>query len=166
MKFFKALLSLAITIVLIWALNTKFGSVPPIGAFLNPSTGFWQNAESKHFSATQNLDLTGLLDKVIIRYDDHRIPHIFAKNDHDLYYAQGYITAHDRLWEMDIQTREAAGRLSEIIGPKTLEIDRYHRRMGMVYGAENTLKGMMKNPVSNMMVKAYTAGVNNQGLSY
>jgi len=160
MKFIKAFISIAITAILIWALNTKFGATPPIGTFLNPSTGFWQNAESKHSAVTENLELPGLLGKVIIRYDEHRIPHIFAENDHDLYYAQGYITAHDRLWEMDIQTRSASGRLSEIIGPKALEIDRYHRRMGMVYGAENTLRGIMKNPVAKMMVTAYTEGVN------
>ncbi len=109
----------------------------------------------------KNLKLTGLLDKVLIRYDEHRIPHIFVnKNDHDLYYTQGFITARDRLWEMDIQTRSASGRLSEIIGPKALEIDRYNRRMGMVYGAENTLKAILKNPLSKMMVMAYTDGVN------
>jgi penicillin amidase len=88
------------------------------------------------------------------------VPHIFAENDHDLYYAQGYLTARDRLWQMDIQTRSAAGRLSEVVGPKALEVDRYHRRMGMVYGAENTLKGMMKDPTSRLMVTAYTEGVN------
>ncbi len=151
---------MAVTIAMIWALDNKFGDIPPIGTFLNPSTGFWQNAESKHILAAENLKLTGLLDKVIIRYDEHRIPHIFAQNDHDAYYAQGYVTARDRLWEMDIQTRKASGRLSEVIGPKALEIDRYNRRMGMVYGAENTLKGILKNPLSKMMVMAYTDGVN------
>src|ERR1700712_998171 len=161
MKFFKAILSAAITLTLIWALDTKFGDVPPLGAFLNPSTGFWQNAESKHILATENLKLTGLLQRVIIRYDENRIPHIFALNDHDLYYAQGYVTARDRLWQMDIQTRSASGRLAEVIGPQALETDSYHRRMGMTYGAENTLKGMMKDPVSKMMVEAYTDGVNN-----
>src|SRR5665213_2621115 len=160
MKFTKAFISIAITAILIWALNTKFGATPPIGKFLNPVTGFWQNAESKHSAAAENLELPGLLGKVIIRYDEHRIPHIFAENDHDLYYAQGYVTAHDRLWEMDMQTRSASGRLSEIIGPKALETDRYHRRMGMVYGAENTLRGIIKNPASKMMVTAYSDGVN------
>jgi penicillin amidase len=161
MKFAKAFGSLAITLLLIWALNTKFGDIPPIGKFLNPSTGFWQNAESKDASTAENLKLNGLKDKVVIRYDEHRIPHIFAQNDHDLYLAQGYVTARDRLWQMDIQTRSASGRLSEIVGSKALEIDRYHRRMGMVYGAENTLKGMSKDPIAMMMVNAYTEGVNN-----
>jgi len=161
MKFVKAFISIAITAALLWALSTQLGPAPPLGPFLNPSTGFWQNAESKDAPAEQELKLSGLLGKVVIRYDEHRIPHIFAENDHDLYYAQGFVTARDRLWEMDIQTREAAGRLAEVIGPKALDIDRYHRRMGMVYGAENTLRGMMKNPVSKMMVTAYTEGVNN-----
>src|SRR3569833_89411 len=102
----------ATTMGLIYALQTKIGDIPPLGKLLNPGSGFWQNAESKNI-ATEELTLEGLQGKVIIRYDEHRIPHIFAENDHDLYYAQGYVTAHDRLWEMDIQTRSAAGRLSE-----------------------------------------------------
>lgn len=161
MKFIKPLFSIFITIILIYALETKFGDIPPLGAFLNPSTGFWQNAESKHILAAENLKISGLQGKVVIRYDENMVPHIFAENDHDLYYAQGFITARDRLWQMDIQTRSASGRLAEIAGPKALEIDRYHRRMGMVYGAENSLKGVMKNPFSRMMVTAYTEGVNN-----
>jgi penicillin amidase len=160
MKPAKALASVAATLILIWALQTKFGQLPPIGKFLNPVTGFWQNAESKHIVVNQNLKLPGLISKVNIEFDEHRIPHIFAENDHDLYYAQGYLTARDRLWEMDIQTRQAAGRLSEVIGPKALEVDRYHRRMGMVYGAENTLRGMMKDPLVRVAVNAYTDGIN------
>lgn len=161
MKFVKACFAVAFTLLLIWALDTKFGNIPPIGAFLNPSTGFWQNAESKHILASKNLKLTGLLGKVIIKYDENRIPHIFAENDHDLYYAQGYVTASDRLWQMDIQTRSASGRLAEIAGVKALDIDRYHRRMGMVYGAENGLNGIMKNPATRLMATAYTEGINN-----
>lgn len=160
MKFVKAFISLAITLLLVWALNTKFGDIPPIGKFLNPATGFWQNAESKSTLVMDELKLPGLTDRVTIRYDEHRIPHIFAQNDHDLYLAQGYVTASDRLWQMDIQTRSASGRLAEVVGPKALEIDRYHRRMGMVYGAENSIRGMMKDPVAKMMVTAYTEGVN------
>ena len=152
---------MAISLIFIWLLDSKFGDIPPVGAFLNPSTGFWQNAESKNILPTENLKLTGLQGKVIVEYDENRIPHIFAENDHDLYLAQGYVTARDRLWQMDIQTRSASGRLAEIVGPKALDLDRYHRRMGMVYGAENTLRGFMKNPATRVMVEAYTEGVNN-----
>jgi penicillin amidase len=160
MKIVRALFSVTLTLVLIWALQTKFGSIPPLGKFLNPATGFWQNAESKNLITQQELKLDGLLNEVIIQYDENHIPHIFAKNEHDLYYAQGYITATDRLWQMDIQTRSASGRLAEVVGAKALETDRYHRRMGMVYGAENTLRGMMKDPQTRVSIQAYTDGIN------
>ncbi|QKJ29638.1 penicillin acylase family protein [Mucilaginibacter mali] len=156
----KALLSVIFTLILIWALETKFGDIPAIAVFLNPATGFWQNSESKHVIKEKELKMKGLQGKVIIRYDENMVPHIFAENDHDLYFAQGYVTASDRLWQMDIQTRSASGRLSEIVGPKALEVDRFHRRMGMVYGAENSLNEMMKDPRIATMVNAYTEGIN------
>jgi penicillin G amidase len=160
MKFLKAFAALAATLILTWALQTKFGPLPPLGKFLNPATGFWQNAESRNSSATEKLDLPGLQDEVTIDYDAHMIPHIFAKNDHDLYYAQGYVTAKDRLWQMDIQTRSASGRLSEVIGEGALPHDRYERRMGMCYGAENTVNKMMSDPLMRGVLQAYTDGIN------
>jgi penicillin amidase len=161
MKFIKAAISITITISLIWVLSVPIAIVPPLGKFLNPSSGFWQNAESKNTPADESLHLTGLKGKVTIRYDEHMIPHVFAENDHDLYLAQGFVTARARLWEMDIQTRSASGRLSEVVGEKALDIDRYHRRMGMVYGAEKGLQGAMKDPQSREMILAYAEGVNN-----
>src|ERR1700740_2068155 len=118
MKLFKALLSIALTLVLIWALQTKFGDIPPIGEFLNPVSGFCKNAKGKNFKPDEDIHLEVLQGKVTIRFDEHRIPHIFAENDHDLYYTQGYLTARDRLWQMDVQTRSAAVRVSEIVRRK------------------------------------------------
>jgi len=153
--------TLFITMVLIVALEVKWSSKgPSVAVFLNPATGFWQNSDSKSIIKEKQLKLKGLQGKVVIKYDENMIPHIFAENDHDLYFAQGYVTASDRLWQMDIQTRQAAGRLSEVVGAKALDIDRYHRRMGMVYGAENSVAEMMKDPVVSAMVNAYTEGIN------
>lgn len=160
MKLTKALTAIVITLALIWALQTKFGDTPPLGKLLNPATGFWQNAESKNILANKIIKLKGLQGNITIKYDENMIPHIFAENDHDLYFAQGYVTAMDRLWQMDIQTRSASGRLSEIVGPKALDLDRYHRRMGMVFGAENTLAECMKDPKTKEILEAYTDGVN------
>lgn len=157
---FKAAIYLVIPILLAYSLNTKFGSVPPILKFLNPFTGFWKNSVAIKQPKKSKLVLRNTKETVEVVFDDRMIPHIFAQNDHDAYYAQGYITARDRLWQMDFQTRYAAGRLSEVVGVKALELDRYQRRMGMVYGAENSLKGMMENPKSREMVLAYTAGIN------
>ena len=60
--------------------------------------------------------LKGTKENVDIVFDDRMIPHIFAKNNHDVYFAQGYVTAMHRLWQMDFQTRYASGRLSEVVG--------------------------------------------------
>jgi penicillin amidase len=156
----KALICVAIPVLLALALNTKFGSLPPLLKFLNPFTGFWQNAEKLQVPAKTNIALKGTKETVSIVYDDRMIPHIFAKNDHDVYFAQGYVTAMHRLFQMDFQTRYAAGRISEVVGIKAIELDKYQRRMGMVYGAENSLKGMMADPTSRAMVIAYTEGIN------
>jgi len=155
----KALLCLLIPCILVYSLNTKFGDLPPILRFLDPFQGFWQNAEDTSAEAEKTLVLQ-TRQQVEIAFDERMVPHIFARNDHDLYYAQGYVTAMHRLWQMDFQTRYAAGRLSEVVGPKALELDRYQRHMGMVYGAENSLRGMMENPTSRNMILAYTEGIN------
>jgi len=160
MKIAKAITTLFIAVGLIFALNKKMGDVPPLGKFLDPFQGFWANAESKTFNTKDELKLSGLRDEVIIRYDKHRIPHIFAKNNYDLYFAQGFVTAKDRLWQMDFQTRFASGRLSEVVGVKAAELDRYQRRMGMVYGAEKMVEEMRKDPIINEVINAYTAGIN------
>lgn len=156
----KAFICIIIPVLLAYALNTKFGSLPPLLKFLNPFTGFWQNAEKITVKKNNSLVLKGTHEKVEVVFDDRMIPHVFAKNDHDVYYAQGYVTAMNRLWQMDFQTLYAAGRLSEVVGAKAIELDRYQRRMGMVYGAENSLKGMMADPKSREMIMAYTDGIN------
>ena len=157
----KALFCLLIPIGLAFLLNTKINTTPPLLKFLNPFMGFWQNAENNHFMFNHNAKIKGAIDKIEIVFDDRMIPHIFAKNDHDLYLAQGYVTAMHRLWQMDFQTRFAAGRISEVVTSQPArESDRYQRRMGMVYGAENSLRGMMEDPKSKEMILAYTEGIN------
>jgi len=162
MKTFKILISLLLMISLTYALNRGWNvgaPIPPLGKFLDPFHGYLQNAET---GEAKNLELTlpGLKDKVTIIYDTAHIPHIFAQNDEDLYFAQGYITAVDRLWQMEFQTHAAAGRVSEILGSVALDYDRRQRRLGMVFGAQNGLASMEKDPISKLTVDAFTAGIN------
>ena len=153
--------SLAATIVLFIVLSISIGPAPPLGPFLNPNTGFWANAVTDDSeSQTITLDSGELRDTVSIYFDEYQIPHIFAQNDHDLYFAQGFITARDRLWQMEFQTYAAAGRLSEFLGPRTVRYDRYQRRIGMGYAAEQALKGINKNEKTKEAIEAYAAGVN------
>jgi penicillin amidase len=161
MKFLKAIVSLLIVIGLVYALDRSWGPVPALGNFLSPFTGFWQNGEKQGNSKSDMVLLAdSLREEVTIRFDDMGVPHIFAKNDYDLFYAQGYVTARDRLWQMDLQVRAASGRLSEVLGPATLELDKSSRRLGMGYGAEANLKLAMSNPVSREALLGYTAGIN------
>src|SRR6185437_948579 len=71
-----------------------------------------------------------------------------------------YLHAKFRLWQMEFQTYAAAGRISELIGPKALNYDREKRRLGMVYAAEKAVAEMEKDSVSKAEADAYTAGVN------
>ena len=158
MKYFKLILSFALTIGVFFALNTKFGTIPPIGKFLNPYTGVWQNETDESISG--NITIAELKDKVTVHYDAELIPHVFAQNEIDLYRAQGYITAKHRLWQMEFQTYAASGRLSEIFGEGALNHDRQERRRGMGYGAEQTLKKMATDKHTMAIAEAYAAGVN------
>ncbi|WP_411768100.1 penicillin acylase family protein [Winogradskyella sp. A3E31] len=158
MKYFKFGLSLVLTATIFYVLNTQMGSIPPLGKFLNPYSGIWQNETDENIKET--IEIPGLSDNVSVHYDDQLVPHIFAQNDLDLYKAQGYITAKHRLWQMEFQTYAAAGRLSEIIGEGALNYDREQRRKGMVYGAENSLKVIREDEKSLSHIQSYADGVN------
>ncbi len=166
MRTLKFVLSLAVTVLVIWQLSIthKVGDapLPALGHFLNPFTGFWQNGEpvTAWKGQQKQAKIPGLKGKVEILYDDILTPHIFAENTEDAIRAQGYVTASQRLWQMDITVRKAGGRLSEILGARTLEIDRKTRRRGMVYAAENSLIGLQKDPETFQLLQAYTDGVN------
>jgi len=153
-------LSTVVTAGLAFVLNKQWGTVPPMGKFLSPQHGFWQNAEPANQSFDAELDLDGLKGKAEVYFDDRLVPHVFAENDEDLYYIQGYLHAKFRLFQIDLQTKAAAGRASEIAGPKAVNYDKEQRRLGMVYAAENALKEMEKDPVSKSLFDAYTNGVN------
>ncbi len=158
MKQIKLVTSLLLTFGIFYGLNTKLGSIPPIGKFLNPSSGIWQNEKSDNDHVP--IEIPGLTSPVNVHYDEHLIPHIFAQNDLDLYRAQGYITAQHRLWQMEFQTHASAGRLSEVVGDVALDFDQGQRRKGMVFGAENSLKSMQEIPGLTEKLEAYRDGVN------
>src|SRR6476661_4854376 len=104
MKVLKFSFSLVVTLALILLLNNgwtiKNIPIPPLGKFLDPFHGFWQNIEKEGQMFSGELDMPGLKEPVTVAFDSLMIPHIFAKNDDDLYLAQGYITAYHRLWQM------------------------------------------------------------------
>ena len=165
MQVVKFLVSLVLTLALIFFLNNSWNikgiPVPPLGKFLDPFHGFWQNIEAKNTTGPESLNLAGLKAPVTVVYDSLLIPHIFAQNEEDLYYAQGFITASHRLWQMEFQTHAAAGRVSEIISNDAiLNYDRSQRRLGMAFGAKHALEYMHEDPAVKSMIQSYTDGIN------
>jgi len=105
-----------------------------------------------------SLVLSGLRDPVEIVRDKHGIPHIHAKNDHDAYFALGFVHAQDRLWQMEFNRRLGVGRLAEILGEPGLRFDRYLRTIGIYRLAEESY-GHIPDEIRQAL-DAYAAGVN------
>jgi penicillin G amidase len=160
MRILPFIISTATTAFLIIALNKKWSTVPPMGKFLSPQHGFWQNAEATDHDFTADIKFPDLRGMAEVYFDERLVPHIFAENDEDLYFVQGYIHAKFRLFQMDLQTKAAEGRASEIAGAKAINYDKEQRRLGMKFAAENALKEMEKDPVAWAIFSAYTKGVN------
>ena len=102
--------------------------------------------------------IPGLKDKVTVRRDARWIPYIEAKSDPDLYFAQGYVTASDRLWQMDVMRRVVRGEMAEIFGRATLEEDKRWRRYGFAEIADATVKNYA--PEMRSILEDYARGVN------
>lgn len=153
---------LAALVILVFALSQHMFSITSFGKFLDPFSGAVQNEDEQRLNDVRwnNFDL-GLADSVSVIFDNRKVPHIYAKNTEDLYFAQGYVAAYLRLWQMDFLSYVSAGRLSEIFGQNgTLEYDRAQRRAGILQAAKESVKMMEKDPETNKILEAYTKGVN------
>ena len=113
-------------------------------------------------SALPQLDgrvqVSGLSAPVRVTRDSHGVPEIEAASLDDLFFAQGFVTAQDRLWQMDLMRRAASGELSEIVGEDTLKFDREQRILGMRAAAKKSLA--MADPRDRKFFEDYARGVN------
>jgi penicillin amidase len=105
-----------------------------------------------------HLRVRGLSAAVTVTRDGHGVPTIKAATLEDLYFAQGYVTAQDRLWQMDVMRRFGSGELSEILGKGTLKIDREQRILGLRAAARKSLQMGSARDLSYH--EAYARGVN------
>jgi penicillin amidase len=108
------------------------------------------------------IQIKGLKDRITIHRDERGIPYVEAQNDEDLYFGQGYATAADRLWQMDLFRRTARGELAEVLtaGPNNIALDqdKLHRTYGFAQAAEAELA--LASPKSRAVLEAYARGVN------
>jgi penicillin amidase len=106
-----------------------------------------------------DLTLAGLKEPVEVLRDEWGIPHIYARNTHDLFFTQGYVTAQDRLWQMEMWRRWHEGRLAEIFGPKAFDFDARTRLM-MFRGPWDATEWSNYHPEAEQIFTAYANGVN------
>jgi penicillin amidase len=102
--------------------------------------------------------LAGLSAPVTVRRDGHGVPHIEAANVDDLFVAQGYVTAQDRLWQMDMYRRNANGELAEVLGPSLVKHDTAQRVLGFRKAAEHIYAGLSGDDRRHL--DDYARGVN------
>ncbi len=104
------------------------------------------------------IQIKGLRAPVRVFRDRWGVPHIYAENEHDLFMAQGFVQAQDRLWQMESNRRLAAGRLSEIIGPPTLGLDRLVRTLGVMRAARREVASYDTHTLR--ILNAFSEGIN------
>lgn len=105
------------------------------------------------------LSVPGLQEPVEVIRDEWGVPHIYAENDHDMFFAQGYVMAQDRLWQMEMWRRWRDGRLAEIYGPEALPYDRRTRLM-RYRGPFDDTEWTSYHPDAERLFEAHAAGVN------
>lgn len=128
-------------------------------AFLAAGTAwiYWRS----HASLPQldgEIAVPGLRGRVEVLRDAHGVPHLRAPSLEDLAFAQGYVTAQDRLWQMDLSRRLAAGELSEIFGERALRFDMESRTLGFPQACERAVAEL--DPEARKLLDLYAQGVN------
>ena len=109
-------------------------------------------------SSDGTLRVAGLADRVQVLRDEHGIPQVYADNSADLFYAQGFVQAQDRFFEMDFRRHVTAGRISELLGKATVETDLFIRTMGWRRVAAREYD--LLEPSTRAYLDAYSDGVN------
>ncbi|MBS1241805.1 MAG: Penicillin amidase, partial [Gemmatimonadetes bacterium] len=130
-----------------------------LGVPLTPAHGQWQDAAGARLAQLDGeLRVAGLDSAVEVRRDRWGVPHIYARTQHDLFFAQGLVAAQDRLWQIDMWRRIGEGRLSEVLGPEFLERDKFARLLK--YRGDMAAEWASYAPDTRAIVTAFVAGLN------
>ena len=153
----------AITILILTIFSVPLLGLPSLGNLLMPGNGVW-NVPGE-VPAAERLNIEGLRDEVTVIRDEWGVPHIYANFEEDMFFAQGYCHAQDRLFQMDMLRRQVRGRLSEILGEDFLSTDKFMLATGMETWAINTvnrLQEMQSNGTINLIpvIEHYVDGIN------
>ena len=127
-------------------------------AFSQTSTSLADRARAAVSTTQGSLKVPGLTQPVNVLRDRWGVPHIYAQNQHDLFFAQGYVAAQDRLFQMELWKRSGQGRLAEVLGPSALLRDIDARRLR--YRGEMAAEYASYAPDTREILQAFTDGIN------
>lgn len=124
------------------------------------AVAIWLYSKTLNPTYKGEIEIENTSKNVTVYFDEIGVPHINAENQKDAYVALGYLHAQDRLWQMELIRRIAAGRLSEIFGEKLIRTDKLFSGLGIEEASGKTIKNLNKNSPSYIMATAYLDGVN------
>ena len=140
-------------------LGTRSGSAAPSRGTARTSADTLRDQAAKRLAKIDGtIDVSGLDSAVEVRRDRWGVPHIYARTQHDLFFAQGFVAAQDRLWQMDMWRRTAEGRLAEVLGAPAVERDRLARLFR--YRGPVDADWASYGPDTKAIVSAFVGGVN------
>lgn len=152
-----AILSAAWIALLQTDIPTGKGFMPALGQFLHPWQGVWQSVKPTVPDQITDKHLSG---NIRILFDERDVPHIYADNLEDALFAQGFLHASNRLFQMEVSARATGGHLSKWLGTRTLAFDKQRREIGIDWMAERKVKGWKKDPAMLSAMESYIHGVN------
>lgn len=151
-----------VIIVLLIAVNYA----TPLGSILNPNGGVWVNAGDIQIG-NSTFTLPGLQSNVKVIQDSEGVFHIYASNNHDLFYALGFVQAKERLWQMDIFRRAAIGQLAPVLGKSYASYDSFQLNLGLYVTAQSDWNRILGNASTNstdlqsaQTLESYSQGIN------
>lgn len=142
---------IGITALVLYYLHPYYTLFTPVG-------GIWTAVLKAEHPSGVEISLENLTNTVEVYRDTWGVPHIYAKNERDLFYVFGYVQAQDRLWQMDIQRRIAEGKLAEILGTDLYDTDLLFRTIGLARATEDSLEQL--DQTTKQTLSYFTMGIN------
>src|ERR1700761_3481748 len=152
--------ALVVSGLLLFVMAAGFGTIPPLGAALDPGRGAWTSASGGQTARAGTLRLAGLQHPVEVTFTAQGVPSIQAATDHDAYLALGYVQARYRLAEMASERRLGEGRLAQLAGPSELSSDEFELRLGLLRTARREWAATARSSPAARALLSYSQGIN------
>ncbi|OIJ97690.1 penicillin acylase family protein [Streptomyces monashensis] len=152
--------SATVALAVLLLLGAGYGPVPALGKALVPGGGVWASASADTTVRSENLTLPDLDKPVKVSFTAEGYASVEAQTDHDLFLAQGYLTARLRFTQLDLQRRLGQGRLSELVGAAGLKSDKFELSLGLLRTARARWAATPPSSGAGQALTAYASGVN------